>query len=215
MFARLDALAEEHPFFDVIMTGHSFGGALAQLSGMRYANARPAIMVSCFAYGCPKIGDLDFRYYVNSLPNLKVMRIEYGSDPWINTPDHHTWVHAGHTIAMYKGEKTVEKETSPSINNVNDSGKNVTHVGEAIVIVKAFKFGDNRPDSGGGKKIGKILSKLPNNKQEKQLDHVISSYIHALDQVSTGASAIAWPRRFVGEEGTGVHGLNQEKRLVC
>ncbi len=74
LFAKLDELAEENPFFDVVTTGHSFGGVLAQLSGMRYANARPAIMVSCFAYGCPKIGDLDFRYYVNSLPNLKVSK---------------------------------------------------------------------------------------------------------------------------------------------
>ncbi len=77
LFAKLDELAEENPFFDVITTGHSFGGVLAQLSGMRYANARPAIMVSCFAYGCPKIGDLDFRYYVNSLPNLKVSKVYF------------------------------------------------------------------------------------------------------------------------------------------
>lgn len=72
VFAKLDELAEQHPFFDVVMTGHSFGGVLALLGAMRYANIRPAIMMSCFAYGCPKIGTTDFRYYVNSLPNLRV-----------------------------------------------------------------------------------------------------------------------------------------------
>ncbi len=109
----------------------------------------------------------------------------------------------------------IEKETQSGSNSGNDSTKNVNNTGEQIVIVKAFKFGENRPDSGGGKKIGKILSKLPNNKQEKQLDHDISSYVHALDVISKNPSIIAWPRRFVGEEGTGVHGLNKEKRLVC
>jgi hypothetical protein len=72
VFAKLDELVEENPFFDVVMTGHSFGGVLSQLGAMRYANIRPAIMISCFAYGCPKIGTTDFRYYVNSLPNLRV-----------------------------------------------------------------------------------------------------------------------------------------------
>jgi hypothetical protein len=72
VFTTLDSLAEQHPFFDVIISGHSFGGVMALLSSMRYANIRPAIMVSCYAFGCPKIGNIDFRYYVNSLPNLRV-----------------------------------------------------------------------------------------------------------------------------------------------
>jgi len=210
VFAKLDSLSEEHPFFDVVMVGHSLGGALAQLSGMRYANARPAIMVSCIVFGCPKVGNLDFRFYVNSLPNLKVMRIEYGSDPWINTPDHQTWNHAGHTISICKSEK-IEKDSTSIGSNVNDSKL----VNESIVV-KAFKFGENRPDSGSGKKIGKILSKLPNNnKQEKQLDHDIASYMNALRQISTNGSGILWPKRYAGEDGSGVQGLNKEKRLVC
>lgn len=72
VFTTLDSLAERHPFFDVVITGHSFGGVMALLSSMRYANIRSAIMVSCYAFGCPKIGNIDFRYYVNSLPNLRV-----------------------------------------------------------------------------------------------------------------------------------------------
>ena len=72
VFKKLDDLVEQHPFFDVIMTGHSFGGVLATLASMRYSNFRPQIMVSCIVFGCPKIGTLKYRQYVNSLPNLKV-----------------------------------------------------------------------------------------------------------------------------------------------
>ena len=202
VFTKLDDLVEEHPFFDVVMTGHSFGGVLALLSSMRYANVRPQIMISCFAFGCPKIGTTDFRYYVNSLPNLRVMRVEYGCDPWINAPDHPNWCHAGHTIAICK-----------CIDNSNADNSE----GSGEIIVRAFKFGENRPDSGGreGRMIGKILSRQTN--KEKQMDHDIASCIHSLEQVigyGVGSAGL-WPDQFVGEEGIGVEGLDKEKRLVC
>ena len=72
VFQKLDELIQTHPFFDVIMSGFSFGGALASLASLRYAAANPMLLVSCFTFSCPKIGALNFRYYVNSLPNLKV-----------------------------------------------------------------------------------------------------------------------------------------------
>jgi len=202
VFTKLDDLVEEHPFFDVVMTGHSFGGVLALLSSMRYANVRPQIMTSCFAFGCPKIGTTDFRYYVNSLPNLRVMRVEYGYDPWINAPDHPNWCHAGHTIAICK---CIENSNADSLE------------GSGELIVRAFKFGENRPESGGreGNRIGKILSRQTN--KEKQMDHDIASYIHSLKQVigyGVGPAGL-WPDQFVGEEGIGVEGLDKEKRLVC
>jgi len=60
------------PFFDVVMTGHSFGGALATLGATRYASLFPMITVSCHAFGAPKVGGITFRHLSNSLPNLKV-----------------------------------------------------------------------------------------------------------------------------------------------
>jgi len=226
VFAKLDELAEKHPFFDVIMTGHSLGGVLALLASMRYANARPAIMVSCFAFGCPKIGTLDFRYYVNSLPNLKVslgmknhdfsqlestcmfqlrfvcvnfnnlkvMRFEYGSDPWIFAPEHPNWVHAGHSIVIVKSEKEKTKKNPDSSQNKNSDE----------LLVQAYKFGDNMD-----RKAGKVFSRR--DKHVKQHDHDITSYLHAFENIP----GISWPKGFVGEEGTGVQGLNKEKRLVC
>jgi len=202
VFTKLDDLVEQHPFFDVVMTGNSFGGVLALLSSMRYANMRPQIMTSCFAFGCPKIGTIDFRYYVNSLPNLRVIRVEYGCDPWINAPDHPNWCHAGHTIAICKYNEN---------SNMDKSERS------SELMIRAFKFGDNRPESGGkeGKKIGKILSRQTN--KEKQMDHDIASYVHALKEITRyGNGPVGmWPKRFVGEEGTGVEGLDKEKRLVC
>ena len=72
VFAKLDELIQNHPFFDVVMAGFSFGGALASIASMRYAASNPMLLVSCFAFSCPKVGAMNHRYYVNSLPNLKV-----------------------------------------------------------------------------------------------------------------------------------------------
>jgi hypothetical protein len=75
IFRKLDELIQSHPFFDVVMTGFSFGGVLASIASMRYASANPMLLVSCFTYGCPKIGALNYRHSVNSLPNLKVRKM--------------------------------------------------------------------------------------------------------------------------------------------
>jgi hypothetical protein len=196
VFQKLDELAEQHPFFDVIVTGHSYGAMLALLGSTRYASSRPTMMVSCFAFGCPKVGALDFRHYVNSLPNLKVMRVENGFDPWVHAPDNPIWTHAGHTIIIIHSQ--------PARKSLDNLQSNTSKY-----IVKAFKFGNDRPDSASnGKFIGK-----KGNRLEKQMDHDMLSYLNVLDTVSK--DTFAWPYRFVGEEGIGVQGLNQEKRLVC
>ncbi len=134
------------------------------------------------------------------------MRVEYGFDPWVNTPDHQTWCHAGHAICIsQKAEWT------------SSGGNDKTNGGSGELVVRALKFGDNRPESGSkdANKVRKILSRQMN--KEKLQDHDISNYVRALNQISIYASKTEklWPKRFAGEEGTGVQGLNKEKRLVC
>ncbi len=207
VFKKLDELAEKHPFFDVIVTGHSYGAMLALLGSMRYARLRPAMMVSCIGFGCPKVGALDLRHFVNSLPNLKVVRLENGFDPWVHIPDNPNYTHAGHTISIVPQTQS-GKERKNNNNNTNEKGGAKESVSEDVVV-RAYKFGNDRPDSApNGKFIGK-----KGNRQEKQIDHDMSSYLGALEVIAKDNTC--WPRYFVGEEGSGVRGLNSEKRLVC
>ena len=209
VFAKLDELAEKHPFFDVIITGHSFGGVLALLASMRYANFRPAIMVSCFALGCPKVGALNFRYYVHSLPNLKVMRLEYGSDPWINAPDSPNWTHTGHSIVITSagGKNGDDKEALSEVAETN-----INKHPAAVPQVIAHKFGNYRLTSASASGKFKTLLSRQANRHEKQNDHDIVSYVHGIEMVSRAGAE--WPKDFASEHGRGVHGLNKEKRLV-
>jgi hypothetical protein len=131
-----------------------------------------------------------------------VYRVEYGCDPWTNVPDHPTWCHAGHTITICK-----HLDSSVGSSNSDDPGE---------LLVKAYKFGEHRPEYAGKEsKLGKILSRQAN--KDKQMDHDVSTYVVSLEQIiGYGKGPIGlWPTEFVGEDGTGVQGLDKEKRLVC
>jgi hypothetical protein len=106
VYGLLDTLVEKNPFYDVVFTGHSFGGALATIGAARFANARPMLRFFCHTFGSPKVGAHNFRLMVNTLPNLKVMRVEYGFDPNTKVPadmGSFKWEHVGHTLAIHVG----------------------------------------------------------------------------------------------------------------
>jgi len=99
VFRLLGILVEDHPFCDLITTGHSFGGALATICAIRYATAFPMMRVACHVFGCPRVGAKSFKQLAHSLPNLKVVRIENAKDPHLDASGQHL-VHVGHTIRI-------------------------------------------------------------------------------------------------------------------
>ena len=103
VYALLDSLLEANPFSDVTFVGHSFGGALATIGAVRFASARPSLRFSCHAFGAPKVGAHDFQQLVNTLPNLKVVRVELSGDSNTTFPvDYGTvkYHHAGHSLVL-------------------------------------------------------------------------------------------------------------------
>ena len=98
-FALIDKLSEQNPFCDVVFSGYSFGAAMATLAASRYAVARPMMRVGCYTLASPKVGFSMYRHVVNSLPNLKVIRLELGQDAKCQGPTVGGW-HVGHTIVL-------------------------------------------------------------------------------------------------------------------
>ena len=72
---------------------------MATLAAFRYANSRPMMRASCITLGSPKVGFSLFRHMVNSLPNLKVMRLECGQDGKCQLPSV-GGSHVGHTLVL-------------------------------------------------------------------------------------------------------------------
>jgi len=103
--AMVDKLTDANPFAQVVLCGHSFGGALATMAGVRYACNRPMMRVSTYVFGSPRVGAENFRQLANSLSNLRIIRVEMKNDPTVDAPADGTtkWYHAGHSISVGKG----------------------------------------------------------------------------------------------------------------
>lgn len=106
VFQRLDNMMEQNPFCDVVFTGHSFGAAMATLAAVRYSVTRPVVRVACHVFGSPKVGNQAFRNLANSLPNLKVFRVEYKNDSACCKPI--SGCHIGHLVSI-NGSKRQSK----------------------------------------------------------------------------------------------------------
>jgi Lipase (class 3) len=123
VFDCLDRLMDANPFCDVVFTGSSWGACMATLAAYRYASNRPMARVSCQTFGAPKVGNKVFRQQVNSLPNLKVIRIEHASDVKCLAPpqDNGNGAPAGHSIVLSKNSENYNELSAVACKF--DSGK--------------------------------------------------------------------------------------------
>jgi len=225
VFDSLNRLTEEFPFFDLVCTGFSFGAALAAISASRYATSFPMMRVSCFAFGSPKIGGTEWKHHVHSLPNLKVIRLQNGADPWADcsSESSSSLTHVGHTITLL----------SPSSSSSSRSGSSSSAAGgdqrpfslpasprsrarksvDSVVKVKAlaYKF-DKGSNSQSSKSRAVFHFKRPGLKNEKR-DHTIHAYVHSMKHFTHHGTP--WVTEYVGEDvGNGVTGMEDEKRNV-
>ena len=100
LFALLTNLEMRKPFFDITIIGHSFGATMATIASYRLATSKPQMRVSCFVYGSPRVGGEEWRQAVHSVPNLRLYRVENGSDPFVQLPHGSEWSHCGHAIQI-------------------------------------------------------------------------------------------------------------------
>lgn len=182
VYRLLDKLMEQNPFSHIIFVGHSFGGALATIGAVRFASARPMQCFSCHVFGSPKVGIHDFRTNANSLSNLKVMRVEYGSDPNACIPadvGSLKWEHVGHTISIpFHGVIGTTVKPHPA--------------------VMAYRFDNKKPPA------SLLHIRLHQNS--------IHDYVGAIEPFAK--KELAWVSSFVGEDGKGVVGKDNEKRFM-
>jgi len=184
VFDCLDKYLDENPFCEVVFTGHSLGGSMATLAAFRYATNRPMVRVHCQIFGSPKVGNRVFRQQANSLPNLKVMRVEYASDPkCFAPPGDANGSHVGHSIVLSKKSETNNAFTAAAYKFDDDHDTRKHQPSKPNIIMAAFK---------------------------KERD--ITSYASSLEQLHQ--SKDNWVSDFKGEDGTGVRGKDNEQRQV-
>lgn len=187
VFALLSNLTTRKPFFDVVMTGHSFGAAMATLGALRYATHNSQMRVSCYAFGSPRIGGEKWRQLVHSVPNLRVYRAENGNDPYVMLPSGNEWVHCGHAIqisdAEFKAHRFDRDQSTTTNNNL------LGYVQSKVMIPKNLSQGSSSKD---------------------KTDHEIQSYVGKLT-----ISGDNWCANFCEVKGNGVNGSGNEKRTLA
>ena len=184
VFDCLDSFLDQNPFCDVVFAGSALGGAMATLGAYRYASNRPVVRVSCQTFGAPKVGNKGFRQQANSLPNLKVMRIEYGNDPKCYAPPDNEGHHVGHSILLSKNSEGSNKTLSAVACKFDNHDARKSHTSKSATLLATFK---------------------------KEKD--ITSYVSHLEQLNQ-SKVSKWVKDFAGEDGSGVRGKDNEKRTV-
>eukprot|EP00578_Thalassiosira_sp_NH16_P001177 CAMPEP_0181129134 /NCGR_PEP_ID=MMETSP1071-20121207/29159_1 /TAXON_ID=35127 /ORGANISM="Thalassiosira sp., Strain NH16" /LENGTH=517 /DNA_ID=CAMNT_0023215099 /DNA_START=512 /DNA_END=2065 /DNA_ORIENTATION=+ len=188
-FALLANLAARKPFFDIVMTGHSFGAAMATIASLRYASSNSQMRVSCHVFGSPRIGGEEWRQLVHSVPNLRICRAENSSDPYVLMPSGNEWVQCGHAIQI--------------CDDVSD--------GNAGIQFKARRFDRDQPAFTHNNLLGFVQAKvLSQGSAQGKVDHEIQSYVEKI-----ASSGEQWFADFCEVKGEGVSGDNNERRLLA
>jgi hypothetical protein len=73
LLSKVQAAIDAWPSLEgrrVLLTGHSLGGALAALAAFEIKRANPALEITCYTYGAPKVGNRAFaRAYAGAVPD--------------------------------------------------------------------------------------------------------------------------------------------------
>lgn len=153
------------------------------------------------------MGGHEFRSLAHSLPNLKIVRMEYGSDPWCHVPDEMSWTHVGHSVTV-SSKATASSPPSTATASASTDTDGVTS--SKSKYIQAYRFdgshrGRNLAASGGTSK--RIIYKIDKLKtaatatfsQDGKIDHDIQSYVAAVEAFCPGGSALSWVKTFEGE----------------
>lgn len=209
-FKQIDKLVDENPFCDVVFSGYSFGGALATLAAFRYAISRPMMRVGCLTLASPKVGFSRFQQAVNSLPNLKVMRLELGRDAKCQGPTMGGF-HVGHTLLL---------------NHTSISSSSNANANDATTSNSPSATTSALPSSSEHKKPSVSVYKFATPKHKngffKTYNPGLEKYISILEDLATlnknnGNSVsfltTTWAKDFANNAGEGVV-INNEKRQM-
>ena len=86
--------------YDIMISGHSLGGALSVLTGVAFAHQMPDTNFTVINFGCPRHGGKHFHKWSNDMTNVNIWRFVYHRDIVPRTPGETRFYHTGHTIQL-------------------------------------------------------------------------------------------------------------------
>mmetsp|Transcript_18922 Transcript_18922/g.46876 ORF Transcript_18922/g.46876 Transcript_18922/m.46876 type:complete len:400 (-) Transcript_18922:78-1277(-) len=92
--------------------GHSLGGANAQLMGTYFAHLNPEIQTYITTLGSPRQGNLAYKVFAESVPNLATWRLVFCNDIVPRVPNVR-YYHAGHMMYFACAEDDGSSDSNP------------------------------------------------------------------------------------------------------
>ena len=205
-------LATRKPFFDVVMTGHSFGGAMATIASLRYAIENSQMRVICHTFGSPRVGGEEWRQLVHSVPNLRLYRVEKANDPFVTLPAGHDWVHCGHSIQFSDVAQGSNIQFTARRFDRSAHSASLTHTLQKVAtepgrVLKSVQSVASEP----GKVLRSVQSKVVSIPMQGPMNgkDAIQCYVDKLSSSNNN-----WVTEFSGMKGTGVSGHDNEIRTL-
>lgn len=95
---------EMQPIYDIVFTGHSLGGALAQVAGSLY-DKNVEITKKCVTLGAPYVGDKDYADYTKDMLDTNI-RVAAAQDIIPKIKFNKNMVHSGEDMILQSMSKT-------------------------------------------------------------------------------------------------------------
>jgi predicted lipase len=103
LFTEVSELVKKYPNANLVITGHSFGGAMATLAAVDFENSGKK--VSLITFGSPRVGNEVFSKYANQKIQGSNYRVSYIDDPVTGVPPASLgFLHTGQEIYYYDFE---------------------------------------------------------------------------------------------------------------
>lgn len=85
----------------IVFSGHSLGGALAQIAAAYYGDVFEELFIACYTFGSPRVGNSHFvEWFTKSVDDH--VRIAHDRDPIPMIPSMFYWVHTENDVPWYK-----------------------------------------------------------------------------------------------------------------
>jgi hypothetical protein len=97
IYPVLKKLHKQNPTAEIVVTGHSLGGALSTLFGYMAAKELPKSTVRVISFASPRVGNETFRIEHDKIPNLTHVRVVNNRDAITATPSFY-YSHVGKTV---------------------------------------------------------------------------------------------------------------------
>ncbi|KAI8871015.1 alpha/beta-hydrolase, partial [Ramicandelaber brevisporus] len=105
---QTEAAMSKYPGYELLITGHSQGGAYTTFSAYDLAHIHPEWKITALSSGSPRVGNPIFAGAVNKLKNVTLYRLVYHRDGFTRIPSEESYVHVNTELFVDDNDQLIK-----------------------------------------------------------------------------------------------------------